>query len=110
MAKSNRPRRRLAGLFLAEAAKTRRDRKAMTDPLACLRSLPRQTLAHLPTPLEPMPRLGSLLGLTSLWVKRDDCTGLGLGGNKVRKLEFNLAAALQAKADCVVCGGVVQSN
>jgi L-cysteate sulfo-lyase len=57
-----------------------------------------------------MPRLGALLGLADLWVKRDDCTGLGLGGNKVRKLEFDLAAALAAHADCVVCGGVAQSN
>jgi L-cysteate sulfo-lyase len=57
-----------------------------------------------------MRRLGAALGLASLWVKRDDCTGLGLGGNKVRKLEFDLAAALAAGADCVVSGGVVQSN
>jgi L-cysteate sulfo-lyase len=57
-----------------------------------------------------MPRLGAALDLEALWVKRDDCTGLGLGGNKVRKLEFSLAAALEAKADCVVCGGVPQSN
>lgn len=77
------------------------------DRLACL---PRLRLAHLPTPLEPMPRLGAELGLTSLWVKRDDCTGLGLGGNKIRKLEFDLAAAQSAGADCIVCGGVVQSN
>jgi L-cysteate sulfo-lyase len=57
-----------------------------------------------------MPRLGASLGLDALWVKRDDCTGLGLGGNKIRKLEFDLAAAQSAGADCVVCGGVVQSN
>jgi len=57
-----------------------------------------------------MERLGARLGLAALWVKRDDCTGLGLGGNKVRKLEFDLAAALEDQADCVVCGGVVQSN
>lgn len=80
------------------------------DRLAALRKLSRLHLAHLPTPLEPMPRLGALLGLSSLWVKRDDCTGLGLGGNKIRKLEFDLAAARQAGADCVVCGGVTQSN
>ncbi len=83
---------------------------AMSDPLARLRVLPRVRMAHLPTPMEPMPRLGAQLGLASLWVKRDDCTGLGLGGNKIRKLEFDLAAALAAGADCVVCGGVVQSN
>ncbi len=82
----------------------------MTDALAGLRTLPRVRLAHLPTPLEPMPRLAAQLGAASLWAKRDDCTGLGLGGNKVRKLEFDLAAALDAGADCVVCGGVVQSN
>ena len=57
-----------------------------------------------------MPRLAAALGVKSLWVKRDDCTGLGMGGNKVRKLEFSLAAAQGAGADCVVCGGVAQSN
>jgi L-cysteate sulfo-lyase len=85
-------------------------RKAAIDPLARLRGLARLPLAHLPTPVERMPRLAAELGLEELWVKRDDCTGLGLGGNKVRKLEFGLAAALAAGADCVVCGGVVQSN
>jgi L-cysteate sulfo-lyase len=57
-----------------------------------------------------MPRLAAALGVKSLWVKRDDCTGLGMGGNKVRTLEFSLAAAQNAGADCVVCGGVAQSN
>jgi L-cysteate sulfo-lyase len=82
----------------------------LIDPLAALRNLPRLTLAHLPSPLERMPRLGAQLGLADLRVKRDDCTGLGLGGNKVRKLEFDLASALDAGADCIVSGGVVQSN
>jgi L-cysteate sulfo-lyase len=82
----------------------------MNDALAPIRKLSRLRLAHLPTPLEAMPRLAAALGIKSLWVKRDDCTGLGLGGNKVRKLEFSLAAAQAACADCVVCGGVVQSN
>src|SRR5713226_7816748 len=77
----------------------------MIDPLAAIRGMPRLRLAHLPTPMEPMPRLAAALGLTSLWVKRDDCTGLGGGGNKVRKLEFDLAAAQAEGADCVVCGG-----
>ena len=66
----------------------------MADLLIVVRGLPRVRLAHLPTPMEPMPRLASALGLSSLWVKRDDCTGLGVGGNKIRKLEFDLAAAL----------------
>jgi L-cysteate sulfo-lyase len=82
----------------------------MSDALLPIRSLPRLRLAHLPTPLEPMQRLGAVLGMKSLWVKRDDCTGIGLGGNKIRKLEFSLAAAQAAEADCVVCGGVAQSN
>lgn len=82
----------------------------MNDALAPLRCLPRLRLAHLPTPMEAAPRLARSLGLPSLLVKRDDCTGVGLGGNKVRKLEFDLAAAIEAGADCVVCGGVVQSN
>jgi L-cysteate sulfo-lyase len=82
----------------------------MTDLQASLRNFPRVSLAHLPTPIERMPRLGAAIGIDQLWVKRDDCTGLGFGGNKVRKLEFDLAAAVQARADCVVCGGVAQSN
>ena len=82
----------------------------MTDALAALRGIPRLRLAHLPTALEPMLRLGAALNVASLYVKRDDCTGLGLGGNKIRKLEFNLAAAQNMGADVIVCGGVVQSN
>ena len=45
-------------------------------------------LCHRPTPLEAMPRRGSVLGGLKLWIKRDDCTGLATGGNKTRKLEF----------------------
>jgi L-cysteate sulfo-lyase len=67
-------------------------------------------LAHLPTPLEPMKRLGAHLGGPRLWVKREDCTGLGLGGNKLRKLDYVLRAAVDAGADTLVSGGVVQSN
>src|SRR6185295_1732247 len=79
-------------------------------PTKRLARLPRVKLAHLPTPLDEMPRLSAYLGGPRLFIKRDDCTGLGLGGNKVRKLEYDLAAALAEGADCVVCGGVVQSN
>lgn len=67
-------------------------------------------LAHLPTPLEPMKRLSAHLGGPRLWVKREDCTGLGLGGNKLRKLDFVLCEALDVGADTLVSGGVVQSN
>ena len=75
-----------------------------------LDDFPRAALAHLPTPLEPMERLGAEFGGPRLFVKRDDCTGLALGGNKTRKLEFLMAEALAAGATCVVTAGGVQSN
>ena len=71
---------------------------------------PRTPLAHLPTPLEPMPALSKLLGGPSLYVKRDDCTGLAMGGNKSRKLEFSLGDALDKGADLVITSGATQSN
>ncbi len=58
-------------------------------------NLPRVSIAHLPTPLEEMPRLSEVLGGPRLLVKRDDQTGLATGGNKARKLEFLLADALE---------------
>lgn len=67
-------------------------------------------LAHLPTPLEPMQRLTEHLCGPKLWVKREDCTGHGLGGNKLRKLDYVLHEALRTGADTLVSGGVVQSN
>jgi L-cysteate sulfo-lyase len=76
-----------------------------------LARFPRARFAHLPTPLEPMPRLSEALGgQAKFWVKRDDCTGLAGGGNKTRKLEFLLGAALEAGADTLVTQGAVQSN
>ncbi len=75
-----------------------------------LARFPRVRLAHLPTPLEAMPNLGRLLGGPTLYVKRDDCTGLATGGNKTRKLEFLMAEALQCGADTVVTQGATQSN
>ncbi len=75
----------------------------------------RVSLAHLPTPLEPLERLSAHLGARlgggpRLFVKRDDCTGLAFGGNKTRKLEFLMAEALEAGADTVITAGGVQSN
>jgi L-cysteate sulfo-lyase len=71
---------------------------------------PRIPLAHLPTPLEPAPRLGREIGLPELWVKRDDSTGLAMGGNKARKLEYLMAEARELGADVVLTTGGVQSN
>lgn len=75
-----------------------------------LKSLPRIELAQLPTPLQELPRLGQLLGGPKLLVKRDDQTGLALGGNKTRKLEFLIADALKKEADTVITTGAPQSN
>jgi L-cysteate sulfo-lyase len=75
-----------------------------------LENFPRVSLAHLPTPLEHMPNLSRELGGPEIWVKRDDCTGLASGGNKTRKLEFSMAAALEEGADTIVTVGAVQSN
>ncbi|MDR6290602.1 D-cysteine desulfhydrase family pyridoxal phosphate-dependent enzyme [Inquilinus ginsengisoli] len=75
-----------------------------------LDQLPRIALQHAPTPLEPMPRLTAALGGPQLWIKRDDCTGLALGGNKVRKLEFLLGEALARGADTIITAGGPQSN
>ena len=75
-----------------------------------LSRFPRIRLAHLPTPLEPMPRLSAALGGPELWIKRDDCTGLSTGGNKTRKLEYLMAEAVAAGADIVLTQGATQSN
>lgn len=75
-----------------------------------LSRFPRIPLGHLPTPLEPMPRLSKALGGPNLWIKRDDCTGLSTGGNKTRKLEFLMADAIEQKADMVITQGATQSN
>ena len=68
---------------------------------------PRVRLATLPTHLEPGPVLA---GQSQLWVKRDDLTGLGMGGNKARKLEFLCGAAVAAGANCLITVGAGQSN
>src|SRR5262245_50233023 len=81
--------------------------KPLADRLALF---PRLGLADLPTPLEPMKRLTAHLGGPRLWVKREDATGLGFGGNKLRKLDYVLHEAIAKGADTIVSGGVVQSN
>lgn len=74
-----------------------------------LLSLPRVELATTPTPLLPAPRLSAAVGV-EIWLKRDDLTGLGLGGNKVRALEFLMGDALARGCDCLVTGAGPQSN
>ncbi|MCO4812370.1 MAG: D-cysteine desulfhydrase [Gammaproteobacteria bacterium] len=75
-----------------------------------LSGFPRVQLAHLPTPLEILPRLSEELGGPEIWVKRDDCTGLATGGNKTRKLEFSMGEAQERGADTIITVGAVQSN
>lgn len=74
-----------------------------------LTAVPRFALGAWPTPLQPAPRLSAAAGVEVL-VKRDDLTGLGVGGNKVRKLEYLVADALGRGADTLVTGGGPQSN
>jgi D-cysteine desulfhydrase family pyridoxal phosphate-dependent enzyme len=70
----------------------------------------RIVLAHLPTPIEPLPKLTKLLQAPQLIIKRDDLTGLGLGGNKTRKLEYLAADALAQGCRMLITTGAVQSN
>ncbi|MEW1830771.1 D-cysteine desulfhydrase family protein [Streptomyces sp. NPDC088196] len=83
---------------------------AMSDPRSA--SAPHVELATFPTPVEPAPRLATAIGLgpDDLWIKRDDLTGLGGGGNKIRKLEWTVGAALAEGADTLVTTGAPQSN
>lgn len=79
-----------------------------------MHSLPRYPLAQLPTPVTDAVRLRDALGgpgrCPQILIKRDDLTGLGLGGNKARKLEFLIADALAQGAQTVITTGAVQSN
>lgn len=72
--------------------------------------LPRFPLAQLPTPVQGAPALTRELGGPELLIKRDDQTGLALGGNKTRKLEFLVGQALEQGADTLVTLGAAQSN
>lgn len=75
-----------------------------------LQNFPRVPLAFLPTPIMEAPRLAAEIDGPKLWIKRDDLTGFGFGGNKIRGLEFLLADALAQKADTLITGAAPQSN
>src|ERR1700686_1088721 len=75
-----------------------------------LQDIPRIQLAFLPTPLKEAPRFAQAIDGPRLWIKRDDVTGFGFGGNKIRGLEFLLADALAQGADTLVTGAAPQSN
>jgi len=75
-----------------------------------MNNLPHETIAFLPTPIEPLARLSAYLKGPSISIKRDDMTGLACGGNKTRKLEYLLAEAKAQNTDLLVTAGAVQSN
>jgi len=78
---------------------------------AAVAPLPRVRLAHLPTPLEEVPRFAAAIGGgVRVFIKRDDCTGLVLGGNKARHNEFLMGDAVAEGCDLFVWGALVQSN
>ncbi len=72
--------------------------------------LPKVPLGHFPTPLEELTRLSDLLDGPRILIKRDDLSGLALGGNKVRKLEYLVGDAMSRGADTLVTAGAIQSN
>src|SRR5215211_6434532 len=75
-----------------------------------MKTISRLHFAHLPTPIEQLPRLSEALGGPHLLIKRDDQTGLAFGGNKTRKLEFLVAEAVEQGARTLISGGALQSN
>lgn len=75
-----------------------------------LSSFPRRTYVTEPTPLQPAPRLSRLLGGPEIYIKRDDLLPGAGGGNKTRKLEFSIGAALAQGADTLITSGAIQSN
>lgn len=86
------------------------DERIAGDIRERLRRIPRLRAAHLPTALEDCPRLSRALGGPAIFIKRDDCTGVALGGNKTRQLEFVIGDAVRAGADTIVTGSGSQSN
>jgi len=72
-----------------------------------LEQVPRLELAITPTPLQETPRLAAAMGLDRLLVKRDDNTGLALGGNKARKLEYLVAVVIGVGADIFLMVGAL---
>jgi D-cysteine desulfhydrase family pyridoxal phosphate-dependent enzyme len=77
--------------------------------MSLTKDFPRVELSHRPTPLELLNNVSAEFG-TRVWIKRDDCTGLALGGNKSRQLEFYVGQAQAQGADTLLTTGAVQSN
>lgn len=72
--------------------------------------IPQVNIGHFPTPLEECPRLSEALGGPRIFMKREDCSGLAFGGNKVRQLTFTIGEGVHQGADTIVHGAASQSN
>ena len=75
-----------------------------------IQQIPQVNIGHFPTPLEECPRLSEALGGPRIYIKREDCSGLAIGGNKVRQLTFTIGEAVDQGADTIVHGAASQSN
>jgi L-cysteate sulfo-lyase len=91
----------------SEVANSSQETRIVTMHLS---RFPRVKLGHGQIALEPMPNLSRHLGGPNLFIERDDCTGLASGGNKTRKLECLIGAALAEGATRVITQGATQSN
>lgn len=77
---------------------------------ACLNQIGRAKMGLFPTPVHRLQNLEATLGFHKIFIKRDDMTGLGPGGNKVRSLEFIMKQVLDGQYDMVIVSGPMQSN
>ena len=84
--------------------------KTSADIIQKVSQIPQVDLGHFPTPLEECPRLSEALKGPRIFIKREDCSGLAFGGNKVRQLTFTLGDAVAQGADTIVHGAASQSN
>ena len=80
------------------------------DVIQKVSQIPQVDLGHFPTPLEECPRLSEVLKGPRIFIKREDCSGLAFGGNKVRQLTFTIGDAVAQGADTIVHGAASQSN
>ena len=80
------------------------------DLLQRIAHVPQVNIGHFPTPLEECPRLSEELGGPRIFIKREDCSGLAFGGNKVRQLTFTIGDGVAEGADTIVHGAASQSN
>lgn len=90
--------------------KVTKNNMPLFDSYPLLQTLPHVTLCNLPTSIQQLNKLGAHLNTQNLWIKRDDVTGILYGGNKPRKLEFELGNALKQGADAIITFGCAGSN